>query len=955
MIRKIWAHIAWLGLLLAFVPAAQAQFDRDWKIFVVPFSHEDVGFTASVETVIQQQSTYLDSVVAYVERYKSNPEDERFRWSTEVTWPLENYLETRSPEQIDHLMDLVREGYIDIGAFYLSVQTDLCGPEELVRSLYPANDIASRYGVPAGPAVINDTPGFTWSLAQLLDKAEVPYLSLAMNSGLSSFYDTTDLPFLFYWEGQSGHRTLVWRSMDPNWAYLEGAFVWAVYGSYSGTGGMENRITNLLNNLAEAGYPYDFVLINAGTGDNGPPRPGIVDNVRMWNENHSGSTMRVATFSDFFRHVARSGVADQIPVYSGDAPNWWSLWFASSATKGHLRSRKAQALLPAAETAASIASVVDPSFDYPDEALDRAYLDNLLYEDHNMGYKTTEPAPNEAFWELKMGWVTDALETGRNVLASSLDAWAGQIQTSGSLEIAVFNLLPWTRSEVVRVPVDDPLLEQVRAFEIVDNGTGRAVPHQRLSTGEVAFRADSVPSLGYKTFRIAENTGPITAPTPLSGTVLENESYRVEVGETGGALSVFDKDLVREWAIGDGRLNQYRYTGSGVPALAVTSSDSGEVLQRIFLEGDAPGSDSYQTEVVLPAGLKRIDFFNTYDKNPPVGSETVDFVFDFDAPTSSLRYEIPFGDVRLFEDELSGFRIKHYESRRWSSVSDESGTAVLASDGPGMHAYPGGFQGKIRLLTSWDSGGSYRAGTGPLDADFSLTTHAGPHDPEFATRAGYDFVVPLSARVLPRNQAGMLDADKYSFIDVRGATVQLSTLKRWHYGDGLVGRFYNPSPEPVDVEFDINGLEPYVYEADLLERVFVAVKRGGSVRLSFGPHEVKTVVLGVHIQGQAETDRFEGPDPVLERPYPNPFADAVNLSYGTAKPAEVELTVHDVLGRRVATVFDGLVGPGRHEMRWNGRAANGVEVGAGVYVVRLEMNDLKGSHRRASVTVVKVR
>ncbi|MGA7304469.1 MAG: glycosyl hydrolase-related protein, partial [Rhodothermales bacterium] len=740
----------------------------------------------------------------------------------------------------------------------------------------------------------------------------------------------------------------------PNWAYLEGAFVWGVYGGYTN---MESRITNLLNKLANDGYPYDFVLINAATGDNGPPKTNIVNNVQAWNDNHPGTTMRVATFGDFFYHAEfESGARDSIPVIAGDAPNWWSLWFASSATKGHLLSRKAQALLPAAETAASIASVVDASYNYPDEALARAYNDNLLYEDHNMGYKTTDPAPNEEFWELKMGWVTNALSTAEEVFDAGIQSWAAQITTAGALEIAVFNVLPWTRSGVVTIPADDPLLADVRAFEIVDNGSGAVIPHQRLSTGEVAFRADSVPSLGYKTFRIAENSGPITGPTPLTGNVLENGDYRVEIGETGGALSVLDKELGREWSVGGGRFNEYRYSGSGAPMLAVASSDSGEVLQRIFLEGEAPGSSSYRTEVVLPAGLKRIDFFNTYNKNPPAGSETVDFFFDFDAPTASLRYEIPFGSVRLFEDELSGFRIKHYESQRWTTVSDELGTAVLSSSGPGLEAYSSGsFNGTVRFLTSWDNEGSYRAGTGPLNAGFSVTSHAGPADPALATRSGYNFSVPLHARLLPRNQTGTLDSNEYSFVDVRGATLQLSTLKRWNAGDGLIARFYNPSPEPVDVDLEISGVDPYVYEANLLEGVMVLTKRGGSVRVSFGPYEVKTLLLGVYFPNAVDEDHPETLEPLLDRPYPNPFVEGINFSYSVPSPSAVRLVVHDVLGRVVSTVVDSQVGPGRHESRWNGRDAGNVEVAAGVYIVSLETKDSSGSSSRVSTTVVKAR
>jgi hypothetical protein len=299
--------------------------------------------------------------------------------------------------------------------------------------------------------------------------------------------------------------------------------------------------------------------------------------------------------------------------------------------------------------------------------------------------------------------------------------------------------------------------------------------------------------------------------------------------------------------------------------------------------------------------------------------------------------------------------MKHYESQRWSTVSDESGTVVLSSSGPGLHAYPAGFSGRIRLLTSWESAGSYRAGTGILNAGFSLTSHEGASDPVAATRAGYSFSVPLEVRIVPRDQSGLLTSAAYSFIDVQGGTLQLSTLKRWQHGDGLIGRFFNPSPEPVEVDFVFSGLEPYVYEANLLEGIIVLVKRDRRVGVQFGPYEVKTLLLGVYIPGAADADQPEDLFPVLERPYPNPFSDTVNLTYRIGSPSRVRLTVHDVLGRTVATVVDDRINAGRYEATWHGRDVNNAEVAAGVYIVTLETSALNGERSRAARTVVRVR
>lgn len=929
-----------------------AQFDRDWKIFVIPFSHTDVGFTAPVPDVIEQHRRYLDNVVAFIDQTQSNPPESQFKWTIEITWVLEDYLENRSPEQIEALMNHVRAGRIEIAAMHFSMQTDLAGPEELVRSLYFAQELKETYGIPIQTAVTNDTPGFTWSLAQLLAKSDIPYASLAMNSFLSDFFKTTTLPNLFYWEGQSGDQTLLWRSIHPQWAYLEGS-IWGLYSSYTA---MEQRITAQLQKLAAEGYPYDVVLINAPTGDNGPPNLKITDNARTWNEQHDASTMYVATFSDFFNYVAEN-VTEEIPVFKGDAPNWWSWSFASSATGGFFESRKAQTLLPAAETFASIADGVTPGYVYPADDLRRAYINNLLFEDHNLGGVTA--SGNAPFWVYKMDWINAANQTGERVLEEALDAWSSTIETGKDVTVAVFNPLPWERSEVVRFSLDDPNVASMRAFRIIDGETGFVYPIQVLSTNEVAFRAGGIPPLGYKLFRLDAHTGPMPSAQPLNGATLESDFYRVEVDlVTAGAGSIQDKESGQELTSEDARFNQYVYNGSAPSGFQVIASDSGAVLQRLVLQGMAPGSNAYETEVLLPAGQKRIDFRNRYDKQPATNFEGVDFMFNFGLPNAALKYEIPFGHVRVFEDELSGFRSNHYAMQRWSTISGGNTSAILASDGPAIHAYPAGrFEGNVRLLTSFNTNGTaYRAGVGALEAGFSLTSNEGEADPVSATQFGYNFNMPLQTRVLPERQEGILREDSYSFMSVEGGVLQLSTLKRPIAGHGFIVRLFNPSDQMVQPTLSFGPQVRGVAETSLLESVassLLVVDQ--QVDLSFGPYEVKTLWLDLDV-----TTRLEETLPVaeiiqLEQNFPNPFGPQTSIRYDLGQQAQVRLAVYDVLGRKVSVLENTSRPPGRYTRTWAGTDQQGRPLASGVYFFTVEATTPDGAVERQSQTMTIIR
>ncbi|MEM8601565.1 MAG: T9SS type A sorting domain-containing protein [Bacteroidota bacterium] len=63
---------------------------------------------------------------------------------------------------------------------------------------------------------------------------------------------------------------------------------------------------------------------------------------------------------------------------------------------------------------------------------------------------------------------------------------------------------------------------------------------------------------------------------------------------------------------------------------------------------------------------------------------------------------------------------------------------------------------------------------------------------------------------------------------------------------------------------------------------------------------------------------------------PNPFSDRTALSFTLAAPADVSVTVYDMLGRAVATLADEAMAPGTHRVDLDGH-----DLPAGVYVVRL--------------------
>ncbi|MBK7702402.1 MAG: T9SS type A sorting domain-containing protein [bacterium] len=84
---------------------------------------------------------------------------------------------------------------------------------------------------------------------------------------------------------------------------------------------------------------------------------------------------------------------------------------------------------------------------------------------------------------------------------------------------------------------------------------------------------------------------------------------------------------------------------------------------------------------------------------------------------------------------------------------------------------------------------------------------------------------------------------------------------------------------------------------------------------------------------------------------PNPFNPSTEVAYEVARAGRCALTVHDVRGRQIRTLFDGEAATGRHVAEWNGLDDAGKRVPSGIYMVRLR--SAGGGEDLLKLTLVK--
>ena len=88
--------------------------------------------------------------------------------------------------------------------------------------------------------------------------------------------------------------------------------------------------------------------------------------------------------------------------------------------------------------------------------------------------------------------------------------------------------------------------------------------------------------------------------------------------------------------------------------------------------------------------------------------------------------------------------------------------------------------------------------------------------------------------------------------------------------------------------------------------------------------------------------------------YPNPFNAGTTISFGLPMAADVQVTIHNVLGQKIAEVLTASLAAGQHEVYWDGFDVNSQVVSSGVYFCRLNGRTSKTEwNRLIKMTLIK--
>ena len=137
-----------------------------------------------------------------------------------------------------------------------------------------------------------------------------------------------------------------------------------------------------------------------------------------------------------------------------------------------------------------------------------------------------------------------------------------------------------------------------------------------------------------------------------------------------------------------------------------------------------------------------------------------------------------------------------------------------------------------------------------------------------------------------------------------------------------------------------------IYGDDPITETIEGPSSGETVRFVIGGIETEETFVwnSEHrtIELSALTSKGGSDDPILPdqyglyQNYPNPFNPTTTISFSIPSASQVTLEVYNVLGEKVATIYEGMAGAGVTAVVWDGRSDNGELVASGIYFSRMK-------------------
>lgn len=823
---------------------------RHWTVYLYNHSHVDLGYSAPQEICEFIHKRNIDEGIKLAEETKNYPAGAHYKWNPEVTWPLERLWNTATPEKKESVKKAIREGALCIDASYAHLTTSVCSDEELFHLFRFSREMQKLTDVPMDVFQQMDIPGMTWGLIPVMAQEGVRYIMEWPNGGdrIGHTGDATGKPY--WWVGPDGKSKVLFfqpGSYANSGSMSKGASTGRPWFGQRDvdkipavikTGHANVNFLNQLGNAEKAGSPYDFLVLSWALWDNTPLDADVPHAVKTWNEEYAFPHIKIAGGHEIMKMI-ETKYGDQLPTVTGDFTEYWTDG-SGTAAKLTGKNRNAREKLVQAET---IWTMLNNDKASPRAEFDEAWRYIILADEHTWcSENPTEPYFFNAIWKVKQSYFREANDRTQALFEKALapvtdksNGAKGPATGPSEGGIAVFNTHSWNHGGLVTLNS----AESGIGDRVIDD-KGVDVPSQRLSTGELAFLATDVPAFGSRHFRVMTGKSSIIEGCKLNGLTIENEEVQVIIDSKNGNIThLIDRstgiNFVDEKI--NGGSNAFRWlpadsiNGKADTDIIISTIENGPLVIELRVDSKASGCRSVSRSIRLIHGQPWVEISNIVDKLPLVAKDGIHFGFGFDIPQPVTRVDIPWGVMRLEDDQLSEANRNWMVLQRWLDISnDKKGITWCSLDASlfesgSMTANQLGRWGShpwIRklepssIIYSWAMNNHWHTNfpltqDGPVTFRYRILPH-GAYDAVTANRFGMEQAQPL-AHVTANN-----DPKIKPLITLDNDRVSVSILKPSNNGKGTILRMRSLSNEDEMVKFTFPaGVPNSIHICDITE------------------------------------------------------------------------------------------------------------------------------------------
>ncbi|MDF2842580.1 MAG: hypothetical protein K0R00_1006 [Herbinix sp.] len=358
------------------------------EIWCMHHSHLDIGYTHPQPLLLELQSDYIDQAIDLCVKTADYPEESRFRWTCEATYPLVRWLDTAEADRVNLLKQLIKEGRICVAALPMHTTPGSTAPE-MIAMLKDLDLLRERLGAEITTAINHDVNGQPWPLSQILLDSGIDFYLTGINIHFGGI--PLPRPSAFRWQTPDNRELLTF--LGEHYSLFSQFF----FTSEADTKRMQEGILEYVQRLENNGYDRDFVFLTATNPplyDNNCPDLELADLIRRYNEEGYEFKVRFVT-PEMLRNKLLAEASHKIPLHRGDWTDYWNFGCASTARETRVN-RLAKQNIQKAEMLESLCG--SPNKHY-DSVKKESSLNALIFDEHTWGasQSVTDPHGEETY------------------------------------------------------------------------------------------------------------------------------------------------------------------------------------------------------------------------------------------------------------------------------------------------------------------------------------------------------------------------------------------------------------------------------------------------------------------------------------------------------------------------------------------------------------------------------